>query len=374
MAGRTALLVGGAGGTGTLIAAGLRERGFAVTILHRGVHEPAEIADFEHIHADPHFAETTAEALAGREFDLVVLTYGRVRALAPLFAQRCARLIAVGGIPLYRGYLDPNSCHPPGMPLMIGEEGPLADLAAMPPGSARSFAEKMIAAEQAILEVHAAGGYAATILRYPAVYGPLAITGGETALIRRVQDGRRAILLPYGGLGTITRCSTFSAAGYLLGLIDCAEAHGRVLNCADRDQYTLGQWSRLIVDELGADTELIGLPEHLNWAAAHLIPLGGTTSPHALCDASAIRALVDDSAFPTAREALAQTVAWRLAHAPAEPVHAWDDPLDYAVEDEVIARLAAFRASMEPLRRAPLAVHPYPHPRQPSLGVDERGR
>jgi len=114
-----------------------RERGFAVTILHRGVHEPAEIADFAHIHADPHFAETTAEALAGRDFDLVILTYGRLRALAPLFAHRCARLIAVGGIPLYRGYLDPASCHPPGMPLMIAEDGPLADLDAMPPGSAR---------------------------------------------------------------------------------------------------------------------------------------------------------------------------------------------------------------------------------------------
>lgn len=371
---RTALLVGGAGGTGTLIAHGLRDRGFEVTILHRGVHEPPEIADFPHIHADPHFAETTGAAIEGRTFDLVILTYGRVAALAPVFAGRCARLIAVGGIPIYAGYLDPQSCHPPGMPLMISEDGPLAHGETMPEGAARNFAAKMIAAEQAIMDQHAAGAYAATIFRYPAVYGPLAISSSELSIIRRVHDGRKAILLPFGGLGTITRCSTFSCAGYLLGSIDCPEAEGRIFNCADRDQYTLGQWVRLMLDMLGSDARIVGLPEHLNWAAAHMVPLGGTTSPHAMVDASAIRTLVDDSAFPSARDALRRTIEWRLAQETTEESRAWEDPFDHVLEDELIARLDRFEASLAPMRRSAPVVHPYPHPRKPGLTPDERGR
>jgi hypothetical protein len=189
-----------------------------------------------------------------------------------------------------------------------------------------------------------------------------------------VRDGRDAILLPFAGLSTITRCSTYACAAYLLGAIDQPEAEGRVFNCADRDQYTLSQWVRLMLDALGSDARIVGLPEHLNWGAAHMVPLGGTTSPHAMVDASAIRAIVDDSSVPSGREALARTMAWRLAQPAPEETRAWEDPFDYALEDELIARLDAFEADLRPIRQTPQAVHPYPHPRKPGLTVDERGR
>ena len=36
----------------------------------------------EHLHADPHFRETIDPAIAGRTFDVVIATYGRIRVVA----------------------------------------------------------------------------------------------------------------------------------------------------------------------------------------------------------------------------------------------------------------------------------------------------
>jgi nucleoside-diphosphate-sugar epimerase len=71
----SALVVGGTGPTGPFIVRGLQDRGFRVSILHRGSHETGEIgADVEHIHTDPFDAEATAAALGDRRFDLAVVT------------------------------------------------------------------------------------------------------------------------------------------------------------------------------------------------------------------------------------------------------------------------------------------------------------
>ena len=370
---RTALLVGGAGGTGILLAQGLERAGYAVTILHRGVHEPQEISGFPHIHADPHFAETTAAALNGRCFDLVVLTYGRVTELAKVFAGRCERLIAIGGIPIYAGFLDPRSTAPRGMRLFANESSPLASPAAISRSGAARFAAKLIEAEQAVMAHHASGDYAATIFRYPSVYGPNAIAGSEAAIVRRVLDGRKTILVPFEGLCAITRCSTWNCAHAVLAAIDNPAASGRIFNCADDDQFTLGQWVEMILAELGSSADVVGLPTALNWAAAHLVALGGTTSPMAMTDAGEARRILGYRDAVPAREALARSVRWHLANAP-EAGPQWGDPLDYAMEDQVVARLTAFELSLADIQREPEAVHPYPHPQKPGLTVDHRGR
>ena len=57
------LVIGGSGSTGIPVLQGLLDRGHDVTMLHRGVHEPAELPEVRHLHADPHFAQTLAEAV-----------------------------------------------------------------------------------------------------------------------------------------------------------------------------------------------------------------------------------------------------------------------------------------------------------------------
>lgn len=370
-----ALIVGGAGASGVLLAEGLAQRGYDVTILHRGNHEPPELAPYEHIHADPHFAEPVAQAIGARRWDVVLLTYGRVQALAPLFAQRCARLIAIGGMPIYPGYLDPKAEMPTGMPLLAQEDHALANPATMREPGAAKFVSKMLAAEQAVLEQHRQGGYAATIFRYPSIYGPYSISLNEWSLIKRVQDGRGFVLLPNAGLGIITRCAAINAAFCVLSALDHDAAKGEVFNCADEDQYTLRQWVELALSFMGAALELVALPPQMNWVAAHWLPLGGSASDHGLLDISKAKRLLGYKDQIAAKEAMARMIAWRLEHPPSEAeARNWPDAFDYAREDAVRNALEGALQVLEPLRLSPEVVHAYPHPKTSGLSTDHRGR
>jgi uncharacterized protein YbjT (DUF2867 family) len=85
-----ALIVGGTGPSGPFLANGLIERGYKVTIFHRGTHEIPEIVpEVAHIHGDPHFRETIEAALGDRTFDVVIATYGRRP--SPLLASGTGR-------------------------------------------------------------------------------------------------------------------------------------------------------------------------------------------------------------------------------------------------------------------------------------------
>lgn len=76
-----ALVVGGTGPTGPYIVQGLLDRGYDVSVLHRGYHETDELPPVPHIHGDPFDKDALARDVANQYWDLVVCTYGR---LSPL--------------------------------------------------------------------------------------------------------------------------------------------------------------------------------------------------------------------------------------------------------------------------------------------------
>ena len=106
MANKKVLVVGGTGPTGPVIVEGLAERGFDVTILHRGFHEVEFKYPVEHIHGEPHFAEEFRAALGDNTYDVIVAMYGRLRIVAEACLGKTERFIGVGaGVPL--------PCRPP---------------------------------------------------------------------------------------------------------------------------------------------------------------------------------------------------------------------------------------------------------------------
>ena len=106
--GRSALVIGGTGPSGPHVLEGLLERGFDVTIFHRGTHEPPGLPDVRHIHGDPHFPEPIAEAVGTGEWDVVVAAYGRTKLLADSFVGRAGHFLAIGGTPRYAGFNEPE--------------------------------------------------------------------------------------------------------------------------------------------------------------------------------------------------------------------------------------------------------------------------
>jgi len=366
-----ALVIGGTGPTGPHIVDGLLARGHDVTIFHRGTHEPAALADVEHIHGDPHFRESIDEALGTRDFDIVLAMYGRIRHVAPALSGRCERFITIGGVPVYRGYFPRAGS--PGLPVPVTEEHPVVRDAG--DDAALQFSRRLTEAEDLAFAAHPG----ATILRFPMIYGPNNARPHEWSVVRRVRDRRPRMIVPDGGLQIHTRCAARNAAAFVLAAADHpAAAAGQVYNCGDPALWSLRQWIETIAGLLGAELELVAIPGDIAVeAATTLLPLAGTTAPHCiLSTAKAERELGYRPVIDPLR-ALEEVLEWYQAHPgldhDASP--SLTDRFDYASEDALIAR---YQASAGPVRdavgqRTAPPVHSMPHPKVPGR-ADHRGR
>ena len=364
------LVVGGTGPTGPFIVEGLRKRGHHVTIFHRGTHEIPEIPpDVEHIHGDPHFPETIAEAIGGRTFDLVVATYGRIRHLAEFFVGRTGRFVSVGGFPVYTGFFDPFELSPPGMTVPVPEDASVAG------EDGNRFSYLIRQTELAVLAAHPTAAH----FRYPYVYGPYQVSPREWSVVRRVLDRRPFVIVADGGQNLVTRGYAGNLAHAILLAVDQPDrSAGQVYNCGDEVQYTVRQWVELIAETMGADIELQSLPYDLAGAGDSL--LTDSMGFHRVMDLQKLRVDLDyHDAVPVA-DAVRATVEWLAAH-PAPPGGALEehigDAFDYEAEDRLVG---AYRAAMDglvplaPVRPEGFTPHSYAHPVTPGQAADHRGR
>lgn len=366
---RSALVVGGSGPTGLHVIAGLAERGYEVTVLHRGEHEAPELERYEHLHADPHFREPLEEALAGRRFDVVIASYGRLRVVADVVADRCAALVAVSGLPAYVGYHEPGLLTPRGMPILAREESADLGRTTAPDdlaseGAAESFSRKIRAAEEHVLDLHRRGAFSASIFRYPSIYGPRQVYPREWSVVRRVLDGRGRIIVADNGLTLTARCAAVNAAEHLLAAVDRPDAAAcQIFNVGDRDQFTVRQWVEVCAAAAGGALEVVSLPFDLAGPGRGLYPVGH--DEHLLADTHKAADLLGYVEVLPARAALAATVRWYLEHPPAErAAGALSDRFDYEEEDRVIETYRRATAGLLAEQAAPTTVvHPYAHPK-----------
>jgi nucleoside-diphosphate-sugar epimerase len=373
-AGVKVLVIGGSGSSGVPVLHGLLARGHDVTMLHRGVHEPPGLPDVEHVHADPHFADTLAEAVGERTYDVVVGMYGRVGAIADVLADRCGHLVTVGGVPAYRGCIAPETVRPYGMAVNAREDGPLADEADAVP----KFSGLIRSAERAVLDRAASGAYRGTVVRYPAmVYGPRCVVPWEWSVVRRVLDGRDRMILPDDGLWILGRCAARNAAEVVLRAVDNPEvADGQAYNAVDDHQFTVRQWAETVAEAAGGRLEFVGVPSSMARSAlVELMPPQGR--PHMLMDNRKAREELGYRDVVDARTATAEAVGWLREN----PVTEQEYPLyparfDYPAEDGLIdAYERAVRWVHEQAPDEPPAVrHPMPHPRRSGTDRDESGR
>lgn len=364
-----ALVVGGTGPTGPFIVDGLRDRGYTVTIFHRGTHEIREIPeDVEHIHGDPHFRETINDAIGTRTFDLVVCSYGRVRHVAEAMVGKTGRFVAVGGFASYRGFLRPSDLFPAGLPVPVSEDCPLVATE-----EEQRFSRLMVRTEEAVMAAHPG----AAMFRYPYVYGPYQLVPREWCVIRRLLDGRRQIVLPDGGLSLTTHGYAENLAHAVLLAVDQPVASaGQIYNCGDDRQFSLAQIVEVIAHTLDREVEMVNMPRHVAFPARPLA-LGGYQ--HTLLDLTKIRSQLGYRDVVPVEEALRRTTRWYVEHRPepgGEIEERLGDPFDYAAEDELIERFQAMVAELVPLgnRGHGIGHHPYAHPTEPGLARDHRNR
>lgn len=363
---RTALVIGGSGPTGPHIVAGLVARGFRVTTLNRGVHPHDHGPGVEAIVADPHFADPFRHALGTRDFDVTIATYGRLAMVAEALAGRTGRMIAAGGFALYRGWHDPAANRPAGLPL------PTPETASLVTGPAESrFAALIAAAERAVFAHHPD----ATVFRYPYVYGPRQVVPREWSIVRRVQDGRRTMLLVHGGRALITHGFAENVAHALMLALDRpAASAGKAYNLGDEQQFDQRQIVEIAGHALGVTLDVVTLPDTAAGRALATLK----TRDHKLMDCRMIQADLDYRDVVPPLEAMLATVRHYADH-PLERDGAIErsmmDAFDYPAEDRAIAAARSYADALEATGAREVAfVHPYAHPREHRIGRDERGR
>ena len=336
-----ALVIGGTGPTGIPIVAGLVDAGHDVTILHRGQHERAETPpQVRHLHHDPYDEDDLATALYGARFDLIVAMYGRLRTIARLTAGKVGTFVSVGGVPAYRGWMNPWLYDPPGLPVPIGEDA----LAVTEPGEDEK-GYRIVRTEAAVFEHHPE----ATHFRYPYVYGPYQLVPREWSIVRRVLDGRERIVVADDGLTLHHHGYTENLArGVLLATAAPPAALGRVFNIADEEVLSVRQVVEIVAGALGHRFDVVSMPYDLAIPARPL--LAQPLPTHRVLDLTSVRRDLGYRDAVAAREALARTARWLVEHRP-EPggmeESVLTDTFDYAAEDRLIDAWTRARATVE---------------------------
>ncbi len=357
-----ALVIGGTGPSGPYIVNGLLQRGCEVTILHGGQHEVEFMQPVEHIHTDPHFAETLGPALAGRSFDIVLATYGRMRIIADIVKGKTGRFIGAGGSAVYAHRNDPR-WGPLGQPTHVPEDSPRCD---DPSGS--KFNYLMWVTEETVMQAHREGHYNATYFRYPMLYGPHAPANPDWSIVRRVLDGRRQLVIAANGLIKRRGYAQNAAHALLLAVDKPTESSGQIYNIRDEQQYTQRQYIDFIARHLRHEWEVVEVSPDL----AHRVYKGGAGAlPAGVMefDISKIKSQLGYRDVVTPAQGLAASVDWLVANRPqpgGELERQLGDPFAYAAEDALIAACRQGYAAAERVQFPDMQLgHMYRHPKKP---------
>jgi nucleoside-diphosphate-sugar epimerase len=171
-----------------------------------------------------------------------------------------------------------------------------------------------------------------TVLRLPAVYGPGDYQHRSFEYVKRMEDGRPAILLGEGMASWRWTHGYVEDVALAIALaVSEGRAAGRVYNVGEPDPPSWAEWVGQIGRAAGWNGEVAVvpenlLPEHLDW--------GLDTEQHWVADTRRLRRELGYRETVPRDEALRRTVERERAHPPAKV-----DPtsFDYAAEDAALA-------------------------------------
>jgi nucleoside-diphosphate-sugar epimerase len=316
-------VIGGTRFIGRALVRELAVHGHEVLIVHRGEHEPPDLPDVEHLHANwrqladrrTKLDRFRPDALA----DLSAMTGPDAGRLLDAVDPRL-RLLVVSSMDVYRAF-ESLLAGQVTQPIPLREDspvrrGPPPDAGATPGGWDFDFARyEKLDVERAYL------ARGATVCRLPFVYGEHDYQRREDSILGRIRADRRQIPMGSGTwlasrgyapeLARAMRLALELARAMRLAL-ESDPARGEVFNLCESTVAPMRLWAEQIVAATGANAELVQVPYD------HLPPdlwLTSSLAQHLLADATKARDLLDWTHAP-AEECLRKSVAWHVAHPP----------------------------------------------------------
>jgi nucleoside-diphosphate-sugar epimerase len=266
----------------------------------------------------------------------VILSSGRqARELLDVFRGATGRIVAISSCDVYRACGVLHGSEPgPLEPVPLTESSALrTTLQTYPPDRIKMLQQVFgwlddeydkIPVEREIL---GDGELAGTVLRLPMVYGPGDPLHRFLPVVKRVDDGRRAILLE-------EKLAAWRAPrGYVENVADAIalaattdRAAGRVYNVGDAESLTELEWAQRIAAAMAWKGRFIVLPK--DRTPPHLV-MPGNTDQHWTIDTSRIREELGYREPIAQDEAIRRTIEWERANPTTLSPHAFD----YEAED-----------------------------------------
>jgi nucleoside-diphosphate-sugar epimerase len=339
------LLLGGTGLLGPYVVRQLVEMGHDVTIFHTGGHEAILPAQVRHVHDSSARIPISGipPELAATAPDVVVHMGPEgehdAQLVVDAFKGRAGRLVAISSQDVYRAYNRLRKIEPgPPDPLPITEESPLREKLypyreETPRGDddPQKYYDDYdkILVERAVMDEPQLPG---TILRLPMIYGPGDRQHRLHGYLKRMDDGRPAILLDEGHASWRAPRGFVENVAWAVSLAATGDkAKGRVYNVAEPECRSEADWVRAIARVAGWRGRVVTVPE-----GRMLMPYD--TRHHWVVDSSRIRRDLGYDEPISAGEALRRAVEWERANPPsgADAAH-----FDYTGEDAILGELAA---------------------------------
>lgn len=316
-------ILGGTRFIGRAAVEELAAAGHELLIIHRGTLEPEGLPQAQHLHADrAELPKHRAELAAFRPeaaLDCRALTRADAESFAAALPAR-VRIVVISSMDVYRAFGAVNEGRETD-PVPLDEDSPVRS---------ERYPYRNLAPDRYdydkldVEEVYLPLG--ATSLRLPMVYGERDYQRREEYILRRVRAGRKRI--PFGaGTWLTTRGYVRDLARGIRLALELGAAPGQALNLCEDRTYSVGLWSRMILEAAGSDAELVRVADG---ALPPDLEETGSLSQHILATALRARTLLGWSTTDPA-ECLRASVAWHLANPPAQP-----DP-DFSLDDVALA-------------------------------------
>src|SRR5882757_9485159 len=297
------------GGTGIVSSACTRlalQRGIRLTLLRRGQHRSDWLAGAETVQADINELAAVAQALRGRQFDVVVnfiaFTPADIERDLELFRGRTRQYIFISSASAYQK---------PGTDYLITESTPLAN-------PHWDYSRNKIACEERLLKAYREEAFPMTIVRPSLTYGenlvPLVINSWERSytVVDRMLKGQK-IIVPGDGssLWVITHNTDF-AKGFI-GLLGHEQAIGHAFHITTDEVLTWDQLYRTVAAAVGVEARIVHIPSDFMVACLPEMEgtLTGDKSVSVVFDNSKIKRFVPDYVATTRfSQGIRQSLAW----------------------------------------------------------------
>jgi nucleoside-diphosphate-sugar epimerase len=337
------MVIGGTGFSGPHVVRRLHAMGHRLTLFHRGQTRAELPPDVEEIEGDREELRANAERLRALRPDVVLHMFAMAerhgRDLVETFRGFARRVVVISSQDVYLPYGRLWKVEPgPPVPMPLTEDGPLRTVL-FPHKDAtspifRKWRKELQEYDKILVERAVMGDPAlpGTVVRLPAVHGPGDPGHRLFDLLKRMDDGRPAILLDERAARWRWSRGYVEDVAHAITLAVADErAAGRIYNVAWEEALPMTEWVRRVGEAAGWRGEVVALPtEQL---PAHLVP---ETDPSYdwVVDTARIRRELGYAEVVPFEEALRRTVEWERANPPAEV-----DPakFDYGAEDRALA-------------------------------------